>query len=182
MKTQAIKLVALRPFLHGYSVLSIGDAIVTTPGHARQLIALGHAREAPSSESDESALTERGGGELGEAPVVGAQAVQAGGGAAAPAVADTPRSNDGANDDQGAGQLAGAETVATTASAAAPVAATQADALSLVSEGGSGAEVGKSADLLDTPVAAEGAAATATQQTDSSSGGQAAPRQRRRAG
>lgn len=180
MKTQAIKLVALRPFLHGYSVLSIGDAIVTTPGHARQLIALGHAREAPSSESDESASTERDGGELVEAPVVGAQAVQAGGGAAAPAVADTPRSNDGANDDQGAGQLAGAETVAPTASAAAPVAATQADGLSLLSEGGSGAEVGKSADLLDTPVAAEGA--TATLQTDSSSEGQAAPRQRRRAG
>lgn len=180
MKTQAIKLVALRPFLHGYSVLSIGDAIVTTPGHARQLIALGHAREAPSSESDESASTERDGGELVEAPVVGAQAVQAGGGAAAPAVADTPRSNDGANDDQGVGQLAGAETVAPTASAAAPVAATQADGLSLLSEGGSGAEVGKSADLLDTPVAAEGA--TATLQTDSSSEGQAAPRQRRRAG
>lgn len=180
MKTQAIKLVALRPFLHGYSVLSIGDAIVTTPGHARQLIALGHAREAPSSESDELASTERDGGELVEAPVVGAQAVQAGGGAAAPAVADTPRSNDGANDDQGVGQLAGAETVAPTASSAAPVAATQADGLSLLSEGGSGAEVGKSADLLDTPVAAEGA--TATQQTDSSSEGQAAPRQRRRAG
>lgn len=182
MKTQAIKLVALRPFLHGYSVLSIGDAIVTTPGHARQLIALGHAREAQSSESDESAKTERGGGELVEAREGGAQAVQAGGEATAPAVADAPQPNDVASDGQGAGQSAGAETAAPTVSAAAPVAATQADGPSLPLEGGSGAGVGKSTDRLETPVATEGAAASATQQADSSSEGQAAPRQRRRAG
>lgn len=44
MKTQTMKLIALRPFLHGYTVLSIGDSLVTTPGHAKQLTQLGHAR------------------------------------------------------------------------------------------------------------------------------------------
>ncbi|MNX11303.1 hypothetical protein D3C86_410630 [compost metagenome] len=44
MKTQTMKLIALRPFLHGYTVLSVGDALVTTPGHAKQLVQLGHAR------------------------------------------------------------------------------------------------------------------------------------------
>lgn len=44
MKTQTMKLIALRPFLHGYNVLSVGDALVTTPGHAKQLVQLGHAR------------------------------------------------------------------------------------------------------------------------------------------
>jgi len=44
MKTQTINLIALRSFLHGYTVLSVGDALVTTPGHAKQLIQLGHAR------------------------------------------------------------------------------------------------------------------------------------------
>ncbi|WP_312993376.1 hypothetical protein [Achromobacter animicus] len=44
MKTQTINLIALRSFLHGYNVLSVGDALVTTPGHAKQLIQLGHAR------------------------------------------------------------------------------------------------------------------------------------------
>lgn len=49
MKTQAVRLIALRPFLHGYTVLAVGDAIVTTPGHAKQLLHLGHAREAVAS-------------------------------------------------------------------------------------------------------------------------------------
>ncbi|WP_313064650.1 hypothetical protein [Achromobacter animicus] len=44
MKTQTINLIALRSFLHGYDVLSVGDALVTTPGHAKQLVQLGHAR------------------------------------------------------------------------------------------------------------------------------------------
>lgn len=44
MKTQTINLIALRSFLHGYNVLSVGDALVTTPGHAKQLVQLGHAR------------------------------------------------------------------------------------------------------------------------------------------
>lgn len=44
MKTQTMKLIALRPFLHGYTVLSVGDSLVTTPGHAKQLMQLGHAR------------------------------------------------------------------------------------------------------------------------------------------
>lgn len=45
MKTQAVKLIAMRPFLHGYRVLSVGDGLVTTPGHAKQLILLGHTSE-----------------------------------------------------------------------------------------------------------------------------------------
>ncbi|WP_313369174.1 hypothetical protein [Achromobacter animicus] len=44
MKTQTMTLIALRPFLHGYKVLSVGEALVTTPGHAKQLVQLGHAR------------------------------------------------------------------------------------------------------------------------------------------
>lgn len=45
MKSQTVKLIALRPFLHGYGVLSVGDPIVTTLGHAKQLLHLGYARE-----------------------------------------------------------------------------------------------------------------------------------------
>ena len=45
MKTQTVKLIALRPFLHGYGVLSVGDPFVTTLGHAKQLLHLGYARE-----------------------------------------------------------------------------------------------------------------------------------------
>ncbi|WP_088147058.1 hypothetical protein [Achromobacter denitrificans] len=44
MKTQTMALIALRPFLHGYKVLSVGEELVTTPGHAKQLLRLGHAR------------------------------------------------------------------------------------------------------------------------------------------
>jgi len=86
MKTQAVKLIALRPFLHGYTVLSVGDAIVTTPGHAKQLLHLGHAREAAVSAHGVDASTEelKAGAAAPGNPVADAPALQVTDAATAP--------------------------------------------------------------------------------------------------
>lgn len=79
MKTQLVKLIALRPFLHGYTVLSAGDLVITTPGHAKQLVHLGHAREEGVFARGAEVGTERL-----ESSAVAAAANAAAGGDAAP--------------------------------------------------------------------------------------------------
>lgn len=94
MKMQAIKLIVLRPFLHGYGVLSVGDALVTTPGHAKQLLHLGYAREGVVPERAVTVSTGllAPGGALEVAPVLHAGAM----------TAPNPASGLGTSDDGGA--------------------------------------------------------------------------------